>query len=140
MSAKHPIIAVTYSSGAGTTTTSEAFRKMFNMMNANLLGLKVPVSIATHDLRWTLRSARLAIKADIILVTLDRKQMTLLVSKSLCKYGQEGVGQIRRYLHTFDEWFLSTKRLEPLHHGKTYPKTLTSFFMKDCTVVLLTER
>ncbi len=33
MSAKHPIIAVTGSSGAGTTTTSEAFRKMFNMMN-----------------------------------------------------------------------------------------------------------
>ncbi len=27
MSAKHPIIAVTGSSGAGTTTTSEAFRK-----------------------------------------------------------------------------------------------------------------
>lgn len=33
MSAKHPIIAVTGSSGAGTTTTSEAFRKMFNMMS-----------------------------------------------------------------------------------------------------------
>ncbi|MCG6507875.1 phosphoribulokinase, partial [Vibrio parahaemolyticus] len=33
MSAKHPIIAVTGSSGAGTTTTSEAFRKMFNMMD-----------------------------------------------------------------------------------------------------------
>ena len=32
MSAKHPVIAVTGSSGAGTTTTSEAFRKMFNMM------------------------------------------------------------------------------------------------------------
>ncbi|MGY6443674.1 phosphoribulokinase, partial [Vibrio parahaemolyticus] len=33
MSGKHPIIAVTGSSGAGTTTTSEAFRKMVNMMN-----------------------------------------------------------------------------------------------------------
>ena len=33
MSSKHPIIAVTGSSGAGTTTTSETFRKMFNMMN-----------------------------------------------------------------------------------------------------------
>ncbi len=33
MSAKHPIIAVTGSSGAGTTTTSEAFRKMFSMMD-----------------------------------------------------------------------------------------------------------
>ncbi len=32
MSAEHPTIAVTGSSGAGTTTTSETFRKMFNMM------------------------------------------------------------------------------------------------------------
>jgi len=29
MSAKHPVIAVTGSSGAGTTTTSLAFRKIF---------------------------------------------------------------------------------------------------------------
>ncbi len=35
MFAKHPIIAVTDSSGVSTTTTSDAFRKMFNIMNIN---------------------------------------------------------------------------------------------------------
>ena len=33
MSAKHPVIAVTGSSGAGTTTTSVAFRKIFQQLN-----------------------------------------------------------------------------------------------------------
>ncbi|VFS58999.1 Phosphoribulokinase, plasmid [Kluyvera cryocrescens] len=33
MSAKHPVIAVTGSSGAGTTTTSLAFRKIFGQLN-----------------------------------------------------------------------------------------------------------
>ncbi len=35
MSIKHPIIAVTGSSGAGTTTTSQAFRKIFQQLNAH---------------------------------------------------------------------------------------------------------
>ncbi|MGU0161888.1 phosphoribulokinase, partial [Escherichia coli] len=33
MSAKHPVIAVTGSSSAGTTTTSLAFRKIFAQLN-----------------------------------------------------------------------------------------------------------
>ena len=33
MSAQHPVIAVTGSSGAGTTTTSLAFRKIFAQLN-----------------------------------------------------------------------------------------------------------
>ena len=33
MSIKHPVIAVTGSSGAGTTTTSLAFRKIFQQLN-----------------------------------------------------------------------------------------------------------
>ena len=34
MSRIHPIIAVTGSSGAGTTTTSQAFRKIFQQLSA----------------------------------------------------------------------------------------------------------
>lgn len=37
MSAKHPVIAVTGSSGAGTTTTSLAFRKIFAQLNLSLI-------------------------------------------------------------------------------------------------------
>lgn len=33
MSKKHPIIAITGSSGAGTTSTSQAFRKIFHQLN-----------------------------------------------------------------------------------------------------------
>jgi phosphoribulokinase len=40
MSAQHPIIAVTGSSGAGTTTTSLAFRKIFHQLNIHAAELE----------------------------------------------------------------------------------------------------
>lgn len=40
MSIKHPIIAVTGSSGAGTTTTSQAFRKIFQQLNAHAASIE----------------------------------------------------------------------------------------------------
>lgn len=52
MSAKHPIIAVTGSSGAGTTTTSEAFRKMFNMMSIKPAWVEGTVFIASLVQKW----------------------------------------------------------------------------------------
>lgn len=75
MSAKHPIIAVTGSSGAGTTTTSEAFRKMFNMMNVKPAWLKAIASIALLAQKWTSKSAKPASKVDT-LATLAHKLMT----------------------------------------------------------------
>jgi len=39
MSAKHPIIAITGSSGAGTTTTTNAIRHIFRNLNVNAAGV-----------------------------------------------------------------------------------------------------
>ncbi|VDY37388.1 phosphoribulokinase [Salmonella enterica subsp. enterica serovar Daytona] len=59
MSAKHPVIAVTGSSGAGTTTTSLAFRKIFAQLNLHAAEVgRRQFFIVTPARKWTWRSAK----------------------------------------------------------------------------------
>lgn len=103
MSAKHPIIAVTGSSGAGTTTTSEAFRKMFNMMNINASWLE---GDSFH------RYTRPEMDVEIRKAKEQGRHISYFgpeandfpqLEKFFRQYGDDGSGQFRRYLHTFDE-------------------------------------
>ena len=103
MSAKHPIIAVTGSSGAGTTTTSEAFRKMFNMMNINAAWLE---GDSFH------RFTRPEMDAEIRKAKEQGRHISYFGAEAndfgqleqfFKQYGEDGTGRFRRYLHTFDE-------------------------------------
>ncbi|WP_318504224.1 phosphoribulokinase [Photobacterium leiognathi] len=103
MSAKHPIIAVTGSSGAGTTTTSEAFRKMFNMMNINAAWLE---GDSFH------RFTRPEMDAEIRKAKEQGRHISYFGAEAndfsqleqfFKQYGEYGTGRFRRYLHTFDE-------------------------------------
>ncbi|WP_318519906.1 phosphoribulokinase [Photobacterium leiognathi] len=103
MSAKHPIIAVTGSSGAGTTTTSEAFRKMFNMMNINAAWLE---GDSFH------RFSRPEMDAEIRKAKEQGRHISYFGAEAndfgqleqfFKQYGEDGTGRFRRYLHTFDE-------------------------------------
>ncbi|WP_305813262.1 phosphoribulokinase [Photobacterium leiognathi] len=103
MSAKHPIIAVTGSSGAGTTTTSEAFRKMFNMMNINAAWLE---GDSFH------RFTRPEMDAEIRKAKEQGRHISYFGAEAndfgqleqfFKQYGEDGIGRFRRYLHTFDE-------------------------------------
>ncbi|PWI33695.1 phosphoribulokinase [Vibrio albus] len=103
MSAKHPIIAVTGSSGAGTTTSAEAFRKMFNMMGAKAAWVE---GDSFH--RYTRREMDVEVqKAEE-----QGKHISYFGSQAndfkaleqfFRTFGDEGKGRFRRYLHTFDE-------------------------------------
>ncbi len=103
MSAKHPIIAVTGSSGAGTTTTSDAFRKMFNMMKIQAAWLE---GDSFH--RFTRPEMDLEIKKakeqgrHISYFGAQANDFNKLESV-FRQYSQHGTGEFRRYLHTFDE-------------------------------------
>ena len=103
MSAKHPIIAVTGSSGAGTTTTSEAFRKMFNMMDIKASWLE---GDSFH------RFTRPEMDVEIRKAKEQGKHISYFgpqandfpaLEQFFHQYGIDGSGQYRRYLHTFDE-------------------------------------
>ena len=103
MSVKHPIIAVTGSSGAGTTTTSEAFRKMFNMMDINAAWLEGDSfhRFTRPEMDCEIRKAKeqgrhisyFGAEAN------DFEQLAHFFEQ----YAQDGSGKFRRYLHTFDE-------------------------------------
>lgn len=103
MSVQHPIIAVTGSSGAGTTTTSDAFRKMFNMMKIQAAWIE---GDSFH--RFTRPEMDIEIRKakdqgrHISYFGAQANDFPKLESL-FRQYGESGTGQFRRYLHTFDE-------------------------------------
>ncbi|MHA2939274.1 phosphoribulokinase [Vibrio sp. RC27] len=103
MSAKHPIIAVTGSSGAGTTTTSEAFRKLFNGMNINPAWVEGDSfhRFTRPEMDIEIRRAREQGR-HISYFGSEANDFPLLES-FFDEYGKSGTGKVRRYLHTFDE-------------------------------------
>lgn len=103
MSAKHPIIAVTGSSGAGTSTSTEVFKSMFAQ-----LGVKAAMLEGDSFHRYTRPEMDVAIRRareqgrHISYFGPEANDFELL-EQFFKEYGQSGTGQYRRYLHTFDE-------------------------------------
>jgi len=103
MSAKHPIIAVTGSSGAGTSTTSQAFAHMFQQENINASFIE---GDSFH--RYTRPEMDVAIRKareqgrHISYFGPEANDFEMLES-FFQDYGRDGTGKYRRYLHTFDE-------------------------------------
>lgn len=103
MSAKHPIIAVTGSSGAGTSTTSTTFKQIFRQLKLNACFIE---GDSFH--RYTRPEMEVAIKTakengQHISYFGDQANDFELLELFFQTYGQSGNGQYRRYLHTFDE-------------------------------------
>ncbi|MEA1063128.1 phosphoribulokinase [Erwinia sp. HR93] len=103
MSSRYPIIAVTGSSGAGTTTTSLAFRKIFAQ-----LGLRAAEVEGDSFHRYTrpemdqeIRKAR-DLGRHISYFGPDANDFSLL-ENTFMEYGRSGHGESRKYLHTYDE-------------------------------------
>lgn len=103
MSVKYPIIAITGSSGAGTTTTTNAIRHIFRNLNINSA---VVAGDSFH------RFTRPEMEVEIRKAQEQGKHISYFGPKandfemleSLFKeYGETGSGKHRQYLHTFDE-------------------------------------
>ncbi|WP_417617097.1 phosphoribulokinase [Oceanisphaera sp.] len=103
MSAKHPIIAITGSSGAGTSTSTEVFQSMFAQ-----LGVKAAMLEGDSFHRYTRPEMDVAIRRareqgrHISYFGPEANDFELL-ERFFKEYGDTGTGQFRRYLHTFDE-------------------------------------
>jgi phosphoribulokinase len=103
MSAKHPVIAITGSSGAGTTTTSTAFEHIFRAKN-------VSAALVQGDAFH--RYSRPEMDVAIRKAQEQGKHISYfgpmandfgLLENFFKTYGESGTGRYRRYLHTFDE-------------------------------------
>ncbi|CAQ82401.1 MULTISPECIES: phosphoribulokinase [Photorhabdus] len=103
MSAKHPIIAITGSSGAGTTTTSLAFRKIFQQLNISAAQIE---GDSFH--RYTRPEMDAAIRKakeqgrHISYFGPEANDFGML-EKTMLDYGATGEGRCRKYLHTYDD-------------------------------------
>ncbi|WJG09283.1 phosphoribulokinase [Aliiglaciecola sp. LCG003] len=103
MSIKHPIIAITGSSGAGTTTTTNAIRHIFRNLNVNA------ASVAGDSFH---RFTRPEMEVEIRKAQEQGRHISyfgpkandfVMLEKLFAQYGEMGKGQHRQYLHTFDE-------------------------------------
>ncbi len=103
MSAKHPIIAVTGSSGAGTTTTTTAFTHIFRQLNINAAFVEGDSfhHYTRAEMEVMIRKAQ-SENSNISYFGPQANDFARL-EKCFSDYSATGQGETRSYLHTFDE-------------------------------------
>lgn len=103
MSSRNPIIAVTGSSGAGTSTTTSSFEHIFRTLGINS---------ATVEGDSFHRFSRQEMEMEKRKALEERKNISYFgdlandfdaLETLFSDYAESGQGKIRRYLHTFDE-------------------------------------
>ncbi|WP_286234414.1 phosphoribulokinase [Thalassotalea sediminis] len=103
MSSRNPIIAVTGSSGAGTSTTSESFEHIFRTLD--IISAKVEGDsfhrYSRQEMDLEKRKAK-EIGRRISYFGDEANDFDAL-EKLFKDYSETGKGKMRRYLHTFDE-------------------------------------
>ncbi|MCL2915962.1 phosphoribulokinase [Shewanella corallii] len=103
MSAKHPIIAVTGSSGAGTTTTTTAFSHIFRQLGINAAFVEGDSfhHYTRAEMEVMIRKAQ-AENRHISYFGPEANDFARL-EQCFSDYSTTGNGETRSYLHTFDE-------------------------------------
>ncbi len=100
MSAKHPVIVVTGSSGAGTTTVKNAFEHMFHREGINAAVIEGDAFHRYDRLTMKEKVAEAAEKGIMDLSHFGPDANIFDKLEALFKnYGESGTGQMRKYLH-----------------------------------------
>ncbi|MDF2179203.1 phosphoribulokinase [Aliiglaciecola sp. CAU 1673] len=103
MSVKHPVIAITGSSGAGTTTTTNAIRHIFRNLGINAAFVEGDSfhRYTRPEMEVEIRKAQ---EQGRHISYFGPKANDFQLLESLFKeYGETGQGKYRHYLHTFDD-------------------------------------
>jgi len=137
MSVKHPVIAVTGSSGAGTSTVKHAFDDIFRRE-------KVEAAVIEGDSfhRYDRNEMKVAIaeaakKGTTISHFGPEGNHFDKLEELFRTYGETGTGKNVITCITKKKLNLTIKRLEPLLPGKILIQKKIYFFMKVCTAVRL---
>lgn len=103
MSVKHPIIAITGSSGAGTSTTTNAIQHIFRNLNVNaaFVGGDSFHRYTRPEMEVEIRKAQE--QGRHISYFGPKANDFELLEGLFTSYADKGVGRFRQYLHTFDE-------------------------------------
>lgn len=103
MSVKHPVIAITGSSGAGTSTTTNAIRHIFRNLNLNAAIVEGDSfhRFTRPEMEVEIRKAQ---EQGRHISYFGPKANDFVMLENLFKeYSETGQGKYRQYLHTFDE-------------------------------------
>jgi phosphoribulokinase len=103
MSSRNPIIAVTGSSGAGTSTTTASFDHIFRTLGITSVNVEGDSFHRFSRQEMDMKKRKAKETGKTVSYFGDLANDFNALEKLFKDYGETGTGQIRRYLHTFDE-------------------------------------
>ncbi|WNC71830.1 phosphoribulokinase [Thalassotalea psychrophila] len=103
MSERNPIIAVTGSSGAGTSTTLDAFEHIFRSLGINAAMVEGDSFHRFTRPEMDLEKRKAKAEGSKVSYFGDVANDFDALESLFTDFGEKGVGTMRRYLHTFDE-------------------------------------
>ncbi len=103
MSSRYPIIAVTGSSGAGTSTTTEAFEHIFRSIGCSAANIEGDSFHRYSRQEMDLEKRKAKEENRNISYFGDQANDFDALERLFRDYSETGQGKVRRYLHTFDE-------------------------------------
>ncbi len=103
MSSRNPIIAVTGSSGAGTSTTTAAFEHIFRTLSITSASVEGDSFHRYSRQEMDLAKRKAEEERRNVSYFGDQANDFNALEKLFKDYSETGKGQMRRYLHTFDE-------------------------------------
>jgi len=119
MSSRNPIIAVTGSSGAGTSATTESFEHIFRSLGITSAKVEGDSFHRYSRPEMDLEKRKAREVGRRISYFGDEANDFNALEKLFKDYSESGKGKMRRYLHTFDEAVPYNQMQVPLHHGKS---------------------
>ena len=103
MSARHPIIAVTGSSGSGTSTAERVFERIFAALNIQAAFVDGDSFHAYEREHWRQMIERARIRGETLSLFGPQGNLFPRLEALFREYGERGTGMTRRYLHTDTE-------------------------------------
>ncbi len=103
MSTRNPIIAVTGSSGAGTTTSTESFDHIFRTLNIKAMNVEGDSFHRYSRQEMDVEKRKAKETRSNISYFGDKANDFNALEKLFRDYADTGSGKVRKYLHTFDE-------------------------------------
>jgi phosphoribulokinase len=103
MSNRNPIIAVTGSSGAGTSTTTESFEHIFRTLGINAINVEGDSFHRFSRQEMDLVKRKAQEERRNVSYFGDKANDFDALERLFQDYSETGKGKLRKYLHTFDE-------------------------------------
>jgi len=100
MSARHPIISVTGSSGSGTSTAKRVFERIFANLGLNAAYVEGDSFHAYEREHWRQMLERARIRGETLSLFGPQGNLFPRLEALFREYGERGTGMTRRYLHT----------------------------------------